>query len=522
MPAFLKRHTGWILFLSLLLGGALTSILWLWKENLHQKEEQKMLAEQLRQATEAQKEAIITRRISKQLEEIAYQQKEISDKQKQEAIHQTEIADLMRAHAELEREKALSAQQAALDAYDQMEEQKKLAEVRREEAIKAQLKADTLAFLALGRSLGSQASTQYATGNKDLAALLSYSAWKFTSQYNGDVYQPAIFNTLSQTSQLSSHWGNHKGAIRDIVPFSDQQGEYLLTASQYGELFLWKANRNNEIQQEIIFSNPAFDFRKVVVYKENIYALSYRGTLLHIDKNKKQEEIPLNLTAPIGMLFNNNKVYIASKKGDIQVTKPGRWNFQSIYTHPHPITFFDITEDGMILGDNRGGVYLLNEQGKISLIWNKVEQTVTYVLSNRQEGVQAIGYKNGLILYRNPKENNFKELIGHISSITRIKYINNKLLSSSYDGSVRLWNKINDKDKVESAIVYQPSEWIHVFTIARDSKRIFVGDEKGNLSTVSISPKQMAEHIKEALKRNFTREEWLYYIGELNEYETYK
>ena len=521
MLAFLRRHTGWILFLSLLLGGALTSILWLWKENLRQKEEQKMLTEQLRQATEAQKEAIITRRISKQLEEITYQQKEISDKQKQEAIHQTEIADLMRAHAELEREKALSAQQAALEAYDQMEEQKKLAEVRREEAIKAQLKADTLAFLALGRSLGSQASTQYTAGNKDLAALLSYSAWKFTSQYNGDVYQPAIFNALSQTSQLSRHWGNHKGAIRDIVPFSDQQSEYLLTVSQYGELFLWKGN-NNKIQQKIIFSSPAFDFRKVIVHKENIYALSYTGTLLHINKNKKQEEIPLNLDAPIGMLFNSNKVYIASKKGEIQVANPGKWNFQSIYTHPYPITFFDITEDGMILGDKRGGVYLLNEQGKISLVWDKVEQAVTYVLSSQQEGVQAIGYKNGLILYRNSEENNFKELIGHISPVTRIKYINNKLLSSSYDGSVRLWNKINDEDNVESAIVYQPSEWIHVFTIARDGKRIFVGDEKGNLSTVSISPKQMAEHIKEVLKRNFTREEWLYYIGELNEYETYK
>lgn len=520
MLVLLKRYIGWILLLLLLLGGSGTSILWLWKENQRQKEEQKKLTRQLSQATEAQKEAIITRRISTQLEEIAYQQKEISDKQKQEAIHQTEIAELMRAHAELEREKALSAQQAALEAYDQMEKQKKLAETHREEAIAIQKDADTLAYRAVGRSLGSLASTQYTTGNKEKAAVLSYSAWRITSQYKGDVYQPVIFNALSQTCQLSKHLGNHKGAIRDMVPFPDKQGKYLLTASQYGELFLWEEDKNNKIQQKTIFSNPAFDFRKVVINNGNIYALSYTGTLLHIDKNKKQEEIPLDLTAPAGMLLNNNKLYIATKEGEIQVADSGKWNFQSFYIHPCPITFFDMTADGMILGDNNGGIYLLDNQGKTSLVWNKEKQAVTCVLSNLREGIQAIGYKSGLILYRkSPQETVFKELIGHISPVTRIKHLNNKLLSSSYDGSVRLWNNIYGENKIESAIVYQFSEWIHAFTIDRDGKHIFIGDERGNLSTVSISPKQMAKHIKETLISNLTQEELEYYLNEVSEYE---
>lgn len=285
----LKRHIGLTLLLLLLLAGGGISMHSLWEENLRYKQERATLIEQLRQATESQKEATITRRISTQLEEIAYQQKEISDIQRQEAVNQSKIAEEMRDHAELEKEKAVMAQGAALEAYNQMEEQKKLAEIRREEAVEAQMKADTLARLALGRSLGSQASTQYTIGNKELATLLSYSAWKFTSENKGDIYQPAIFDALSQTSDLSKRWRFHAGAIRDIQIFQDTQGSHLLSASQYGELYVWKIEGNHLSQEHFLVSNSTYDFRKVVIDPEHrLYiALSYPDQLLIVNNANK-------------------------------------------------------------------------------------------------------------------------------------------------------------------------------------------------------------------------------------------
>ena len=76
-----------------------------------------LLEKKLKEAQEISKEAIVTRRVSAQLEEIAYQQKDISDQQRQEALRQKQIADEMRIHAENEQEKALDAQQAAIEAY---------------------------------------------------------------------------------------------------------------------------------------------------------------------------------------------------------------------------------------------------------------------------------------------------------------------------------------------------------------------------------------------------------------------
>lgn len=522
MP-FLKRHIGLTLLLLLLLVGGGISVYSLWNENRRHKQEQAALIEQLRQATESQKEATITRRISTQLEEIAYQQKEISDIQRQEAVNQTKIAEEMRDHAELEREKAVIAQGAALEAYNQMEEQKRLAEIRREEAVEAQMKADTLARLALGRSLGSQASTQYTIGNKELATLLSYSAWKFTSENKGDIYQPAIFDALSQTSDLSKHWRLHNGAIRDIEVFQDAQGSHLLSASQYGELYVWKIEGSNLSRERFLVNNSTYDFRKVVVDAEHgqYIALSYPDQLVIVNNANKQLELPLGMKEPIGMEQIGNQLFIAYKNGEIRKARINEWNFTTVYKHPNRITAFTENELGIIWGDEKGGIYQLDRQGNVNTLWDKVKQPVSCVRTGKQTETLAIGYKNGLVAILNTASKSEKELVGHISPVTEIRFSGGKLFTSSYDGTVRLWN-IDNENKIASSIVYQPSEWIHTFVIGESGDWIFTGDEKGNLSLVSISPDYMAAQIRQHLSRDFTREEWDYYIGELNQYETYK
>lgn len=499
------------------------SIFKLRKEKQAYNQEYTNLVAQLRQATEIQKEAVITRRISTQLEEIAYQQKEISDVQRQEAVNQTIIADQMRDHAELEREKALSAQHAALEAFNQMEEQKKIAELRREEAIRAQMKADTLASIALGRSLGSQASTQYIAGNRDLALLLSYSAWKFTSENNGDVYQPAIFDALLQTGDMSRSIGLHKGAIRDIYLSTDEHGDFLLSAGQFGELFLWRINDDDVAVENILMNNPIYDFRKVVadVKNKQFIALSYTNKLVIVDSDKNIREVLLPSKDVAGLEKAGDNVFIAFNKGSIYVSATDKWEFSLFYRHTENITAFNATDDGFIIGDDKGGVFYLDSASDAVSLLNKTGQSVTSVQSFSQTGAYAVGYKSGLVIIADKQADTYKELIGHISPVTEIRFVNGKLFTSSYDGTVRLWNIANESNIV-SSIVYQPLEWIHTFIIDKDGKRIFAGDEKGVLSVIPIFPEQMAGQIRKRLTRNFTHEEWEYYIGELSNYETYK
>lgn len=511
------------LLLVILLAGSIGIIYDLWNKNKAYKQERQQLSALLHSATEEKKEATITRRVSVQLEEIAYQQKEISDIQRQEAIHQTEIADQMRQHAESEREKALEAQEAAVIAYNQMEEQKKLAELRQKEAVEAQMKADTLAQLSLGRSLGSQAVAQYTGGDKELAALLAYTAWKFTSENQGDIYQPAIFDALSVNSNLSKQWRLHKGGIRDIKLLDNNTEQMqLVSCSQYGEVFLWEKGKGNAMNRKVLFSDPAYDFRKIQIdtIHNRILVLSYTGTIVVLSQRNTQF-IPCEVGNLIDMEMLERQLFVSSKQ-HIYATDSMTNKFKTIYTHPVPITVFQKFGNDLLFGDAQGKISLLDPHtGTTTTLWNEKSQPVTALYWRPKKQLIVAGYQSGLIEIGDIKTKYSHELLGHLSQITQIDIINHKLITTSYDGSIRLWG-INNANKPLSSIVAQPSEWLHCLIGSSSGEQIFTGDEKGCLYQVSISPEQMAMQIKEHLPRNFTPEEWEYYIGELSKYETFK
>lgn len=515
------KTSGWRLCLAIAVAGIIAYAVSLRQENRRQATREAELTEQLRRATEERKEAIITRRVSAQMEEIAYQQKEISDSQRQEAINQTHIADRMRAHAEQERERAVAARQEAVEAYGQMEAQKRLAERSREEAVEARKRADTLALLALGRSLGSQAATRQATGDTALAELLSYSAWKFTAENRGDLYQPVIFDALSRASRLSRQWQSHKGAIRDIIDFKQGNDTYLLSAGQCGELLLWRVDAEGLHGGQTLIDDPRYDFRKVGRTADGgCAALSYTGQLLLVSPTRQITEWTLPLSDPIGMIIEGDRIVIAAKNGTVVWADKPNGSFHTLYKHPTPITLFQETAEGWTLGDRAGGLYRIDGEGTATRLQGDTRQPATAVLSDKRAAIRAVGYQNGRVIVSDPRNGKAQELVGHLSPITAIHLAHGKLLTSSYDGTIRLWS-LDEGNRATSSIVYQPSEWIHTFVVGEGKERLFAGDERGNLSLVSISPEQMAAEIKRHLRRNFTREEWDYYIGELHAYERY-
>ena len=231
-----------------------------------------LLEKKLKEAQEISKEAIVTRRVSAQLEEIAYQQKDISDQQKQEALHQKQIADEMRMHAEYEQKKALEAQQVAIEAYSEMEAQKRLADQHREEAVAAHMKADTLARLALVRSLSSEALSQYDAGNGELAALLCYSAWKFTVENRGDLYQPTFFDALLAISDQFNYKDLHSGPIRSMCLVDSA----LVSISQEGEIALWRVRADEVELDTILFRNNRFDLNDLILFLRSPAVISCR------------------------------------------------------------------------------------------------------------------------------------------------------------------------------------------------------------------------------------------------------
>ena len=61
--------------------------------------------------------------------------------------------------------------------------------------------------------------------------------------------------------------------------------------------------------------------------------------------------------------------------------------------------------------------------------------------------------------------------------------------------------------------------WIMHFNFDSTKNTFWLGDMKGNLKAVNISVPLMVCEIKKRIHRNFTQEEWNYFIGQNVPYE---
>ena len=245
-----------------------------------------------------ERRSAVDRSVSKQMEELANEQREISDEKREEAIQQTRVANEMRLRSELERQNAIIAERnavaserKAVEASEIAESQRQMAEHQRLLAEMSKQKADTLSYIALGRSLGSISTIQAQAGNEDVANLLSYASYLYTSRYRGDIYYPAVFQSLMRSSQSVVSWTEHTGAVTNLeyMPGEDHR---LVSVSDYGEIILSERQGNN-LKTKVLFRNKDFDFRDVIINRTNgcIYAASRSGHLVVVQQDLKTVKV---------------------------------------------------------------------------------------------------------------------------------------------------------------------------------------------------------------------------------------
>jgi WD40 repeat protein len=167
----------------------------------------------------------------------------------------------------------------------------------------------------------------------------------------------------------------------------------------------------------------------------------------------------------------------------------------------------------------KGGMYSVDFQlSKVTSEKLPFSQPVTTCNFNIENGDKAFGTSDGTIYYFEPS-GQMHRLVGHRSRISRVRFENDLLFSTSYDGTVKFWN--TSYDKIEPITVMNTNQWIGTFTVSKDKEHIWTGDQNGNLNYTTISVELMADKVLANLKRNFTQEEWEYYIGNQIPFETF-
>ena len=473
-----------------------------------------------------EKRSSVLRSVSSQMEQIAYQQKMISDEQRLEAIEQTEYANQMRERSEVERQNAIIAQNNALaserkaiEAFDLAESQRQMAEHQRIQAEFSKRIADTLSYIALGRSLGSLSMTQYQTGNYDLANMLSYAACLYTERYQGDLHYPAVFSSLMLTSQSKNVWSEHHGAVT-CLDFIQGNENMMVTASDYGEIMIHQKN-GDKLRSSLIFNDKQYDFRFLIVSQlGDILAVSRTGHLVIIKNLKAKTIVPLEMVNHPNRIdmMNNGEYYLISGENSLALLDGKTYKLISFRELDFKIISASRVDYKPLLFDDKGRMHIVESIDKFNSKKIPVPGKVTSYASSKTSKLQAYGMNDGTI-YLIDKHGKITRLQGHRSRISKMKINITDLYSSSYDGLLNLW--VTTNEKIEPMTLFSTGSWIYTFTFDNSKNSVWTGDQRGNITEATISVPLMKERLQKKIKRNFTSDEWNYYIGQNVPYEQF-
>lgn len=478
------------------------------------------LETELRELREREKKSEIIRGVSEQMEEIAYGQQLLSEERSEEAIRQSEIAQAATLRSEAERQKALLAQAAAETSAEEALASYQMAEQRRLEAEHAKLVADTLNYISLGRTLGSQSYSIYQAGNTESGNMLAYASYLYTSDYGGDLYTPSVFRALAQSAGGHRHWSIHHGSVSKIDFFPNS--EWLLTVSDYGEIYRHEMKAGN-LESLRLFSDKNYCFRDAYASGSGkCYAICHTGRLVVTDDGGTHIINIDNVTKPFALneISDGRQLLIVGEK-DYALLDLATDQVMSTRKLDFTVTCTGRYDGKPVLFDDRGRMHRVREKGKVKseklaaamgFIDEKVpvEGQVTAFACSKDGHLAAYGMADGTIwlVDGNGKTH---QLVGHLSQVTKIKINGRRLYSSSYDGKLLFW--MTGDTPIKPITLFQSNSWLTDFAFDPKKDYIWTGDNIGTISEYLISLPLIAQRLRRNVKRNFTQEEWNYYVG---------
>ena len=458
---------------------------------------------------EQEKRSAIDRRVSKQMEEIAYGQQVLSEERSREAIRQSKIAQEMTLRSETEREKAIQAQGVAEESAQEALKAYQIADNQRQQAEHAKLATDTLNYISLARTLGSQSYAIYRAGDKELGNMLAYASYLYTHDYGGDLFGPAVFQALTQSAGGRRYWSIHSGAIScvDISP----KDSHLLTTSTYGEIFIHRI-KDGQLQTRRLMSDRNYCFRDGFAARTGKdYVVSSTGHLVVVNGDQTREVNLENVAKPFSLQSVNDgrQLLIVGEKSVAlldtatdKVIGSRQLNYRLVSTGR--------SDNKPLLFDHRGHMHLFNSLDDITDEKVPHAGQVTAYADSKHERLRAFGMLDGTIwmIDRYGKTN---KLVGHLSQITKLKFNGKRLYSSSYDGKMLFW--MTGETQIRPITLFQSGSWLTDFTFSTDKDYIWSGEQNGTVSEFLISLPKIAQLLRQTVKRDFTKEEWEYYVG---------
>lgn len=387
-----------------------------------------------------------------------------------------------------------------------------------------------LRMISLARSMALRSLSM--DDQKELKALLSYQAYLFNRKNNGAENDPDIYTGLYNTARLYGNryinsFAGHTGAVRKIafIPGSKE----FFTAGEDGRVLKWNLERPDQSMQ-ILYSDTEIIDVIAVSPDANWLACGSRNAhirMLPVNGNYA----PYDLNGHTGSIkslvfsYDGKSLYSAALDGKVLKWDLTARTSTDLTTNITGITSIDISA---------GGEYIagINTDGR-AFIWNpernrehfRIESQGKIIKSLKfkpDKPVLAVGYDDGNIeLWDITAGKRVSEIKAHSSEITDIKFNSrlSQMATAGTDGTLKLWNtdnlsgipiSFNDNSGLVITVEFSP-----------DGLLLISGTDgsSDNLRSRPAYADLLAADMCNSLKRNFTAEEWIAYVGEDIEYE---
>ena len=542
-----------LIALALVAGVAVPAYLWGSRQS---RQELAALKEEMARLVESEQDAAIVKRVSQQMEDIAYQQKAISDQQRDRAEEQSILATRNAQRAEMESRaaheaelKANAAAEVAVKERANAERQQLIALEQRDEATLARNVADTLNRRTQAKSMAVTSQVRREAGEPEVADLLAYASWYFLKKNRGNPYFSNTFKSLAlATDGMPRHKVKENGAVTAIsqVPGSSEQ---CVAVTNYGEvewLTAIQKDGTKQIESKQLLFNPAYDFRDVLVFGKQIYALSLKGPLCKLDFTGKLVTVPLAADDYFKMLQTRGRLLVAGRRSLC-------WYTDGKISESVPLdkTLSAIVErDGTVCLFYTDGSYAeMDASGKIEEKKPFLDAVVTAAYYDDATGCLLLGTEDGTVYPVNKYDRVMETLAAHKSRCASITMLGPIVITGGYDKKAFIWNmdnllfesglsfqeelKSKTVDKRATSDKQVPGEWLvpvdysyDGWTLAvcgdKDGKTVWIGTSAGNVMMLNTSADDMAQQLHNKLNRNLTQQEWARYVGASIPYMTFK
>ncbi len=514
------------------------------------------LKEEMEQMEAAGKDAAIVKRVSQQMEDIAYQQKAISDQQRDRAEEQSILATQNAYRAEMESRaaheaelKAQSAAQVAERERANAERQQEIAVEQRDEATHAKNVADTLNRRTQARSLAVSSQVRREADEPEVADLLAYASWYFLKNNRGNQYYSETFKSLTQaTDGILRYKMKEGGAVNALAKVPGRPGQ-CVAVSNFGEVERLTVNASQggkRISSNALLFNSLFDFRDVLIKDNSIYALSLKGPLCVLDFEGNHVEVQLPEDNYFKLVPIGDGLLVAGRKSLSWYSDGKITGSEEL---PGTLSAIVEREGVTCLFFTDGGYAEMDVAGRIVEKAPLLKGVVTAAYYDKASKCLLLGVEVGTVYPVNQYDRVMETMAAHKAKCMDITMLGPVVVTGGYDKTAYIWNMDNllfesglsfreelQKEKVEKRVSGSqevPTEWLvpvdYTFdgwTLAvcgdEDGKSVWIGTSSGNVMLLNASADDMAQQLHNKLKRNLTQQEWTRYVGVSIPYMTFK